>query len=330
MKPAVLIVDDDPSVVRMLETGLEDEYLIVPVLESTEAINVFSETPIDVVVSDVKMPGLSGFDILRSVKAANPLVEVILLTGELPDRSRPAVNALHSGAHDYLLKPVSIRVLKSAIQQALAKQRQQLEDKRKLQELLRRANTDFLTGLSNRHHFQTQMQLEFERSFRYERSLSCLFLDIDDFKKINDAFGHCAGDLVLQRLGQLFTKHLRSSDLKCRYGGEEFVLVLPEADSEVASSVAEKVRRLIAKESFEFADPPLKITVSIGMATSHRRNFSSAEELIRAADRALLQAKCEGRNCVRAHQPGAKPDEFVNHGFQALNSRPSTTSIDRL
>lgn len=304
MKPAVLIVDDDPSVVRMLEMGLAEEYEIVPVFDPSQTINVFSETAIDIVISDIKMPGLSGFDVLRSVKTANPLVEVILLTGELPDKSRPAVNALQSGAHDYLVKPVSMRVLKAAIQQALAKQRQQLEDKRKLQELLRRANTDFLTGLSNRHHFQTQVQLEFERSYRYERSLSCLLLDIDDFKKINDEFGHCAGDQVLQRLGQLFGKHLRSSDLKCRYGGEEFVIVLPEADLQVAGTVAEKMRRLIAKESFEFADPPLRITASIGMATSQRRNFTSAEELIRAADLAMLQAKREGRNCVRAHYPG--------------------------
>ena len=305
MKPAVLIVDDDPSVVRMLEMGLADEYEIIPVFDPTQAINVFSETAIDIVVSDIKMPGLSGFDILRSVKAANPLVEVILLTGELPDKSRPAVNALQSGAHDYLLKPVGMRVLKAAIQQALAKQRQQLEDKRKLQELLRRANTDFLTGLSNRHHFQTQVKLEFERSDRYERSLSCLLLDVDDFKKINDEFGHCAGDQVLQRLGQLLGKHLRSSDLKCRYGGEEFVVILPEADSEVAATVAEKMRRLITKETFEFADPPLQISASIGMATSQKRNFASAEELIRAADLAMLQAKREGRNCVRAYYPGA-------------------------
>jgi two-component system, cell cycle response regulator len=303
MKPAVLIVDDDPSVVRMLQMGLAEDYEVVPVLDPAQTINIFHETTIDVVVSDIRMPGMSGFDILRSVKAANPLVEVILLTGELPDKSRPAVNALQSGAHDYLLKPVNLRGLKAAIQQALAKQRQQLEDKRKFQELLQRANTDFLTGLCNRHHFQSQVQLEFERSFRYERSLSCLLLDVDDFKKINDNFGHCAGDEVLQRLGQLFAKHLRSSDLKCRYGGEEFVVILPEADSEVASIVAEKMRRFIARESFEFAAPPLRITASIGMATSERRNFSSAEELIRAADLAMLQAKRDGRNCVRAHHP---------------------------
>jgi len=306
MKPAVLIVDDDPSIVRMLEMGLAEDYEIVPVFEPAQTLSVFSETAIDLVISDIKMPGLSGFDVLRAVKAANPLVEVILLTGELPDRSQPAVDALQSGAHDYLMKPVSIRRLKAAIHQALSRQQQQLEDKRKFQELIRQANTDFLTGLSNRHHFQKQVQLEFERSYRYERSLSCLLLDIDDFKKVNDEFGHCAGDQVLQRLGQLLGKYLRSSDLKCRFGGEEFVIILPEGNAEVASTVAEKMRRFIAKEAFEFADPPLHVTASIGMATSERRNFSSAEELIRAADLAMLQAKRSGRNCVRAHYPGMR------------------------
>ncbi len=301
MKPSILVVDDDPNVVRVLEMGLQDDYQVVPVFDPTQTMNIFSDSAIDVVVSDVMMPGLTGFDLLRWVKTANPLVEVILLTGELPDKARTAVSALHSGAHDYLLKPVHIHEVKSAIHQALQKQRQSIEDKKKLQELIRRANTDFLTGLYNRHHFQTQMTLEFERSDRYGRSLSCLILDIDGFKKINDEFGHYAGDAVLQRIGHLLGKHFRSSDLKCRYGGEEFVLLLPEADAEAAGIVADKVRRLVAKESFDFADPHVRLTISIGIATLCRHNFASADELVHAADLALLQAKRGGRNCIRIY-----------------------------
>lgn len=307
MKPCVLVVDDDPSVVRMLEMGLTPEYNVVPVLQPRQALEEFSTRDVDVVVSDVMMPGISGFEILRAVKEANQLVEVILLTGELPDKAKSAVNALQSGAHDYLLKPVKMSELKAAIEQALAKQRQHMEDKHKLQELIRRANTDYLTGLSNRHHFQSQFKLEFERSDRYERSLSCVILDIDDFKKINDDYGHYAGDQVLERLGEVIRTHFRSSDLKCRYGGEEFVLVLPEADPEVAATVAEKLRRLVAKESFNFAHPPLRITASVGIATCRGKNFTSAESLIHAADLALLQAKREGRNCVRAYETGLQP-----------------------
>jgi two-component system cell cycle response regulator len=301
MKSSVLVVDDDPSVVRMLEMGLADEYRVVPIDQPWKALAVLAAEDIDVIVTDIRMPEISGFEILRAAKESNQLVEVILLTGKLPDKAKPAVAALHSGAHDYLLKPVRIRELKKAICQALSKQRQHMEDKRKLQQLIRRANTDYLTGLSNRHHFQHQLKLEFDRSDRYERSLSCIILDIDDFKRINDDYGHYAGDLVLQRLGELILAHFRSSDLKCRYGGEEFVLVLPEANEERAAMVAEKLRRLIAKQSFDFAQPPLQITTSIGIATSWKRNFASAENLIHAADVALLQAKRAGRNCVRAH-----------------------------
>ena len=302
MKPSVLVVDDDASVVRMLEIGLADEYLVVSVVQPTKALDEFQAANPDVVITDIVMPGISGFDILRRVKEINQLVEVILLTGELPDKAKPAVNALHSGAHDYLLKPVKIRELKTAIQRALSKQRQQMENKHNLKELLRRANTDYLTGLSNRHQFQTQFQQEFERSERYERCLSCVIVDIDDFKAINDDYGHYAGDQVLQRLGELLRTHFRSSDLKCRYGGEEFVLALPEANAEVAAIVAEKLRRLVSKDSFAFAEPPLHITASLGIATCSMRNFSSAEDLIHAADLALLRAKREGRNCVRAHK----------------------------
>jgi two-component system cell cycle response regulator len=301
MKSSVMVVDDDPSVVRMLEMGLVNDYRVVPIYQPGQALAVLAADDIDVIVTDIRMPEISGFEILRSAKEANQLVEVILLTGKLPDKARPAVAALHKGAHDYLLKPVRIRELKNAIRQALSKQRQHMEDKRKLQQLIRRANTDYLTGLSNRHHFQSQLKLEFERSDRYERSLSCIILDIDDFKRINDDYGHCAGDLVLQRLGELILVHFRSSDLKCRYGGEEFVLVLPEADEERAAMVAEKLRRLVAKQSFDFAQAALQITTSIGIATCWRRNFASAENLIHAADLALLQAKREGRNCVRAY-----------------------------
>jgi two-component system, cell cycle response regulator len=312
MKPSVMVVDDDSSVVRMLGMGLADEYHVIPVFQPIRALEEFAVANVDVVVSDIMMPEISGFEILRSVKEANQLVEVILLTGKLPDKAKPAVNALHSGAHDYLLKPVRIRHLKKAIEQALIKQRQHMEDKNKLQELIRRANTDYLTGLSNRHHFQSQFKLEFERSDRYERSLSCIILDIDDFKTINDEYGHYAGDEVLQRLGALMQRHFRSSDLKCRYGGEEFVLVLPEADRDVAATVAEKFRRLVALESFPFGDPDLHITASLGIATCWKRNFSSAEDLIRAADQALLQAKREGRNCVRVSEAVRRPQAVLS------------------
>ena len=172
MKPNILLIDDDASLVTMLVMGLKPEFEVVPLSQSEKALEVFKSADFDLVISDIRMPELSGFEILRAVKTINPLIEVILLTGELPDKAKPAVSALQRGAYDYLIKPVKIQDLKSAIHKALAQQRRNMEDRRKLQDLIRLANTDTLTGLSNRHHFESQLKLEFER--RYWTFSRCL------------------------------------------------------------------------------------------------------------------------------------------------------------
>ncbi|MCI0624075.1 MAG: diguanylate cyclase [Acidobacteria bacterium] len=299
-KPAILLVDDDLNLLNMLEMGLRADYDVVSVFDPKRALEVLEQGNFDVVITDVIMPGLSGFEILRRVKETSELVEVILLTGELPDKVRPAVTALQDGAHDYLIKPVSLLELRATVQKALDKQRQRMENKQRLQELIQRAHTDYLTGLSNRSYFCSQLNLEFERSRRHARSLGCLVFDVDRYKKVNDEYGHGCGDLVLQRLGTLVMKNSRSTDLKCRYGGDEFVLVLPETDEAGSMIFAEKLRCLVGREVYDFADQTLKVTISLGVATFQDKNFHSPEELIHAADAALLSAKREGGNCVRS------------------------------
>ncbi|MCI0421948.1 MAG: diguanylate cyclase [Acidobacteria bacterium] len=299
-KPAILLVDDDLNLLNMLEMGLRADYDVVSVFDPKRALEVLEQGNFDVVITDVIMPELSGFEILRRVKETSELVEVILLTGELPDKVRPAVTALQDGAHDYLIKPVSLLELRATVQKALDKQRQRMENKQRLQELIQRAHTDYLTGLSNRSYFCSQLNLEFERSRRHARSLGCLVFDVDRYKKVNDEYGHGCGDLVLQRLGTLVMKNSRSTDLKCRYGGDEFVLVLPETDEAGSMIFAEKLRCLVEREVYDFADQTLKVTISLGVATFQDKNFHSPEELIHAADAALLSAKREGGNCVRS------------------------------
>ena len=298
-KTSILIVDDDPKVLNMLELGLQDEFNVVAIFQPEKAMDVFKTGDFDLVITDIVMPYVSGFEILRKVKDANELIEVILLTGELPDKAKPAVTSLQNGAHDYLLKPVKLFELKAAILKALEKQKLRMENKRLLLELVRMANTDCLTGLSTRRHFYAQFYQEFEHSNRYNRNLSCLFLDVDKFKAVNDQYGHLRGDSVLERVGKLLINHSRSSDMKCRFGGDEFVLVLPEANHEKALAMAGKLRGLIEKESYGFADPPVKLTASVGVASCEENNFQTADELLNAADLALLSAKREGGNCIR-------------------------------
>lgn len=303
-KANLLIIDDDPNVLNMLELGLQSDFNVVAICQPEKAMDVFRSGDFDLVITDIVMPYVSGFEVLRKVKDANELIEVILLTGELPDKAKPAVTSLQNGASDYLLKPVKLFELKAAIVKALEKQKLRMENKRLLLELVRIANTDCLTGLSTRRHFYSQLCQEFERSNRYNRNLGCLFLDIDKFKGVNDQYGHLRGDSVLERMGKLLINYSRASDMKCRFGGDEFVLVLPEANHEKAMTMAEKLRRLIEKEVYDFADPPLRLTASVGVASCEEKNFQTADELLSAADLALLSAKREGGNCIRSSKAG--------------------------
>ncbi|PYV43275.1 MAG: hypothetical protein DMG06_11200 [Acidobacteria bacterium] len=261
-------------------------------------MDILESDNVDLVITDIMMPSISGFEILRRVKETNELIEVILLTGEAPDKAKPAVSAMQGGAHDYLLKPVNLGELKGAIRGALEKQQLRMDNKRLLQELVQMAHADYLTGLSNQRSFFSLFSQEFERSVRYRRSLSCIFLDVDKFKTINDRHGHRCGDLVLERIGNVLIKHTRVSDIKCRYGGDEFVVVLPEGNQEGTQCLAEKIRHLTENELFDFADQPLKVTVSLGVSVYEVGSHQPASNLLNAADLALLSAKHAGGNRV--------------------------------
>jgi diguanylate cyclase (GGDEF)-like protein len=163
------------------------------------------------------------------------------------------------------------------------------------------AYRDGLTGVFNRRYFETRILEEIARANRYQTDVSVLMIDIDQFKQLNDEFGHLLGDEVLRRMSALFTQHLRKSDIVCRYGGDEFAVLLPEMNSETAIAVAEKLRRLA--QLCEFAGVPRPVTLSVG-AASVPANGVSRDNVIRAADEALYAAKQSGRNCVKIAESG--------------------------
>jgi diguanylate cyclase (GGDEF)-like protein len=157
------------------------------------------------------------------------------------------------------------------------------------------AYRDGLTGVFNRRYFETRILEEIARANRYESEVSVLMIDIDHFKELNDEFGHLLGDEVLRRVSALFTHHLRKSDIVCRYGGDEFAVLLPELNKDMAVSVADKLRRLA--QISEFAGVPRPVTLSIGVAAVPA-NGLTRDQVIRAADSALYAAKQAGRNRV--------------------------------
>ncbi len=182
---------------------------------------------------------------------------------------------------------------------------QQVQAVRRENESLQlQANTDSLTGLANRTRLNDFFAESFTRAARLNTPLSCLFIDLDHFKNVNDTYGHAAGDAVIRRVAALIKLALRDSDLAARYGGEEFALILPDTDVTAAVKFAESLRASFEAETLHFEGKPLPFTASIGVAgTDHPGHFLSPAQLTAAADKALYVAKAAGRNCVRLFRP---------------------------
>lgn len=166
------------------------------------------------------------------------------------------------------------------------------------EEIYRMTIIDGLTGVFNKRYFLEALEKEMSRAQRYGRPLSILMFDIDHFKRVNDNYGHLAGDYVLQALARLISTRARREEIFARYGGEEFVILLPETQNDGAMELAEQLRKRVASYTFVFEGEEIPVTVSIGVATIQGDGISETE-LIRRADEKLYQAKAEGRNCVR-------------------------------
>jgi len=165
-------------------------------------------------------------------------------------------------------------------------------------EIYRLTTTDPMTELYNRRYFIDAIERELSRSGRYKRPLCLLIIDLDHFKKINDSFGHLAGDHILKMTANTLARSLRQSDLLCRYGGEEFCAILPETTLERAIDVAERLRRTVALYTQTFDNDPINVTISIGVSCSSASDDTLGVSLLKRADMCLLQAKASGRNSV--------------------------------
>jgi len=198
---------------------------------------------------------------------------------------------------------------------------------RQREELQRLAIQDPLTGLFNRCHFEDRLEEEFARAKRYKRPFSILMIDIDDFKRINDTYGHDTGDDVLRKVGLVLRKKTRRSDTQVRYGGEEFVLIIPEAGLRGAIQVGNKLCREIRKLVFSTPTSAFSVTISTGVASSSAKRYSHWKEILKDADRALYKAKASGKDCVKtaiSYQQSA-----ISLGQQTTDNRTRRRSAKR-
>jgi diguanylate cyclase (GGDEF)-like protein len=290
-KPSVLIVNDSPDVHRLLRARLRQEEIdIISATNGQEAIQLAQEQIPAIILLDLDMPGMDGFEVLRTLKDNRLTVEipVIMLSGLVATQDK--VTAFELGAVDYITKPFEFTELRVRLRSALKLH--------KLVQLLgERARVDSLTGLWNRAYFDERWQEEFSRVLRNSRPLSIAIFDVDHFKSVNDTFGHPAGDAVLSGLGKLLRQMGRSSDIACRYGGEEFCMIMPDTKPEDAVILCERLRKSLEATLWP-RHPERKITMSIGIAGVSEATSLTAQQIIDECDQNLYQAKKSGRNRV--------------------------------
>lgn len=296
----ILVVDDDHVALKSLSDSVAAcGHEPLPAATWAQAVRTFRRERPDVVILDLVMPTIDGYKLAAMIKnESGGFVPVILLTALTTMETRR--RAVMAGADDVLSKPASTVELKIRLQAML--RIRTLTDRleranRRLEQL---ATTDALTKLLNRRAIQEQTRYEFERARRYRHPLSLFMLDVDHFKRVNDTRGHGVGDLVLSYVGRVLDCCARKTDFVGRYGGEEFLIVAPQASLENGRVMAERFRHAVEQGTASEADLP-DVTVSIGVSSSIPAVGETFEVLLRRADVGLYEAKNAGRNqCVAA------------------------------
>jgi diguanylate cyclase (GGDEF)-like protein len=304
----ILVVDDDVNGRKALMTALRGQgHSCREAGDAEEARRKLKTQHADVVLCDWEMPGTSGLDLCRQTRAENadgPYTYFILMTGH--DDPRRLLGAMKAGADDYQRKPIDLDELEarlvlagrvSALHRQLGERAARL--RRDSQRLYIASHTDALTGVGSRLALEEKLEAVRSEHARYGRRASLAVCDVDFFKSYNDHFGHVAGDEALRRVAQSIHEHLRASDRVYRYGGEEFVVLLPEQNLDEAARAIDRVRREVERLHIEAATPLAYLTISAGVAELDRDDVSATEWLKRA-DGALYRAKAGGRNCVAA------------------------------
>jgi diguanylate cyclase (GGDEF)-like protein len=282
----ILIAEDDLDYRQLLSRRASRMGLDVhQAANGQEAIDAVNEREFDALVLDLYMPEHTGLEVIDAARKIDPDIQALILTGSASVET--AVEALRAGVYDYLTKPLeSMTSFELALSRALERRYLVKENKRLFEEIQRLAVTDSLTGLYNRHKLQDSLDTEVERAKRYSRPLSIIMIDMDELKVINDTFGHAAGDEALKLVSRSIQYSIRKVDLGTRFGGDEFIVLLPEADREEAAAVAKRIREAILAVEFESG----KLSVSMGVVQWHS-GFETSKDFVHAADEAMYLAK---------------------------------------
>jgi two-component system cell cycle response regulator len=295
----VLVVDDRPASYERLVTMLTAEHAVDVEPDPNEALFHAAEGEYDLMIVSLALANFDALRLCSQVRSLERTRNLPMLAISEADNNTRLVRGLEIGVNDYLLRPVDRNELLARVRTQIRKKRFSERLRDNAQKSIELAITDALTSLYNRRYMESHLSTLIDQAIGRGKPLSVLIVDIDYFKAINDTHGHDAGDDVLREFALRIRKSIRGIDLACRYGGEEFVVVMPETDLAVATMVAERLRRRIATEAFkiEQGQKTVDVTISIGIAALNDAKDNAATVLKRA-DQALYRAKREGRNRV--------------------------------
>ncbi len=294
----ILSVEDSDDDFELLNNVLRDNRQIN--LSRAKSIGDarirLSKTRLDLIFLDYQLPDGNGLDFLRELDSDGCEVPVIIISDE--GNEVLAAQLIRAGAYDYLTKDlVQEEPLSRIITTSLEKARLKKDIKIAQKKMVEMTTKDELTKLYNRRVFNETIERELSRAVRYETNLSLCMLDLDCFKEINYTHGHIAGDIVLIRVGRILEDSVRESDVCCRYGGDEFAIILPNTDVMDAGALGERVRRKVAEYQFQYNSAKINVTVSLGIVPFNC-TVNSASQMIENADEALYRAKNSGKNKV--------------------------------
>ena len=297
----ILIVDDRVSSSERLAAMLSHEHTVDVEANPSDALFRAAEGNYDLVLVSLSLQNFDGLRLCSQVRSLDRTRNLPILALSEGDDNARIVRGLEIGINDYLTRPIDKNELAARARTQIRKKRYTERLRDNVQQSIEMAITDPLTTLYNRRYMETHLGSLVEQSASRGKPLTALVLDIDYFKSVNDTYGHDAGDDVLREFAVRVRKSIRGIDLACRFGGEEFVIIMPETDMAVATIVAERLRRRIASEPFPIQQGSklIEVTISIGIATLDTADDNAAT-ILKRADQALYRAKRDGRNRVVA------------------------------
>lgn len=292
----ILIVDDVPANIKILGELLKKQYKILVASNAQKALQIVRNESPDLVLMDVMMPEMDGFITCKTLKSQPETADIPLIFITALNETEDIVKGFGAGGQDYITKPFNPPELFARIQTHLELKKSREHLQRYARKMEKFAKTDYLTNLMNRRCMLERMQEEVMRCQRHRNRFSIAIVDIDNFKRINDTYGHDCGDQVLRQFASILKDNVRLVDLVSRWGGEEFILMFPETDIQGADTACEKIRSIVARSSVCYEDHQITVTATFGV--SEYKAGDNINEVIKSTDEALYQGKTMGKNRV--------------------------------